>query len=159
MRILSACSLAKAASSVFLIALTLLALSPELGEAACCMPYWCTEVDFYHCMSAGGQWALGPCNPNPCPLTVGACCTPGGPCQMLTRNGCDFLGVWYIGDNVPCSSNPCELGGACCFADGSCAHVMWSGQCQNAEGVLHPGVNCTPNPSESLCHLGCRDTG
>ncbi len=38
---------------------------------------------------------------------AGACCLPGGGCQVLPQPQCVSQGGAYLGDGVPCSPNPC----------------------------------------------------
>ncbi len=82
----------------------------------------------------------------------GACCYPGGSCEVTAQVDC--TGNWQ-GESTDCDPNPCPLPGACCYADGSCAITMeeycsgtWQGE----------STDCDPNPcpQPGAC---CEDDG
>ena len=68
---------------------------------------------------AGAQWQ-GPesgCEPNPCPLPIGACCLSGGcvPDQELIE--CLNSGGQWAGPDTDCSAPGICEDGACCIGD------------------------------------------
>ena len=108
-----------------------------------------TELE---CQDASGDWQ-GPnttCDPNPCPVTVGACCFPDGSCTTTIPARCTALGGDFQGLGTTCDPNPCEQpSGACCFPDGSCAVTdpitcaQLNGDYQG-NGSTCAGVECPP---------------
>jgi FtsP/CotA-like multicopper oxidase with cupredoxin domain len=84
------------------------------------------------------------------PSNTGACCLPGGTCQLLTESQCATQGGVYQGNNTSCSPNPCApITGACCFNDASC-QVLSQAACISGGGV-YQGDSTTC--STGLCPL------
>jgi hypothetical protein len=89
------------------------------------------------------------CAPNPCAATgTGACCSPGGNCQLTLQSACNE-GTWQ-GPGTGCQPNPCPQPipqGACCFTGGEC-QVTTQAACN--EGAWQgAGTGCAPNPCDS----------
>jgi hypothetical protein len=90
-----------------------------------------------------------PCDPNPCPASIGACCYPDGHCEISICAECPGQdGVWQ-GPGTTCDPNPCPpLPEACCFLNGSCTYVP-AEQCAADGGAAQGhGTDCDPNPCE-----------
>jgi hypothetical protein len=80
----------------------------------------------------------------------GACCIPGGNCQVLTQAVCTSQGGVYSGDNSDCTAASCT--GACCFG-GSCLNFT-SADCATAGGSFQGiGTACIGGacPSGACC--------
>ena len=90
------------------------------------------------------------------PLAPGACCLPGGACQMASVVACQTLGGVYHGDGVPCDPNLCVVAsGACCLPSGACQMASMV-ECQTLGGVYHgDGVPCDPNLCEAVRGACC----
>ncbi|MCP3904189.1 MAG: DNRLRE domain-containing protein [Planctomycetes bacterium] len=94
------------------------------------------------------------------PAPTGACCFDDGHCEPQTQADCLALGETYIGDDVPCTPNPCtQPVGACCYADGSCM-TQTQTDCQTAGGTYQGnGTSCVPNPCPQPSAACCFTTG
>jgi spore coat protein A, manganese oxidase len=81
------------------------------------------------------------------PAVSGACCLPGGVCEILAPTICAAQGGVYQGDGTSCTPNPCtDPIGACCFADGDC-QVLTSDDCATQGGAYQGDEStCSPNP-------------
>lgn len=77
-----------------------------------------------------------------CVPVAGACCLPGGTCELLDSAECLALGGNFAGANTICEQINCQpVTGACCFGNGTCANLT-SGQCQQ-QGGTYKGDNTT----------------
>lgn len=80
----------------------------------------CSLTTFAGCEAVNGFSWGGPgssCSPNPC---AGACCIPGGECQMTGAIPCQQQGGLYFGNGSNCDTldPPCSQMGACCSESG-----------------------------------------
>jgi spore coat protein A, manganese oxidase len=80
------------------------------------------------------------------PADVGACCLPGGVCQVTTQSLCTSQSGTYQGNGTGCSPNPCAPTGACCLGDGTC-QVLTQSECAAQAGTYQGNSTaCSPNP-------------
>jgi hypothetical protein len=87
-----------------------------------------------------------------CAPASGACCLPGGTCQILTATGCAAQSGTYRGDNSDCSTANCPLPtGACCYANGFCLNQS-SSDCAVGGGTYQG--NGTTCGSGNTCPTG-----
>jgi len=86
---------------------------------------------------------------------IGACCLPGGGCQLLTQGECAAAGGDFQGAEIPCSPNPCPVTWACCY-NGDCFMVTQE-DCEDVFGaVWYEWENCATFscPATSACCFG-----
>jgi len=89
-------------------------------------------------------------------LASGACCLPGGGCDIRTQAACLAAGGTYQGDGAPCGVGGCapQLG-PCCFATTGGCLSLTAANCLAAGGVPGPaGLSCagyTCFPSGACC--------
>jgi hypothetical protein len=113
---------------------------------ACCNPYGiCTQATSEECAVPNIYMGDGTsCEPNPCPIPLGACCMSDGHCVLWTEGHCFELP--WMGPGSVCSPNPCVQPGACCLYGGECQFmglfdcVMWNGDFRGE------GLPCEPDP-------------
>ena len=69
----------------------------------------CLMTTEQFCTSHGGTFrGVGTtCATANCPPPSGACCLPGGQCEVLTPAACAVAQGIYRGNNVPCSAGHC----------------------------------------------------
>ncbi len=83
------------------------------------------------------------------PIT-GACCDATGfpGCSIMTAADCSCLGGTYVGDNVPCTPDPCmNQVGACCLASPPLCITTTQIDCLFLGGTyIGDNVPCTPDP-------------
>ncbi len=120
-------------------------------------------------LSAGctpsGDWVMRVTyTPLNCPTIVGACCLPGGGCQILESIECANLGGNFQGEGLTCVGIDCpEPTGACCTGGGACSDLSqadcagvdgsWGGVGTNcASGVCTTGTGacCIPGTGECV---------
>ncbi len=72
-----------------------------------------------------------------CP-PVGACCTGGGMCAIMSEGACTTGGGAYLGDASTCEVEglACSTG-ACCLMDGTCTDTGNETDCDNAGGLYN----------------------
>ena len=107
-------------------------------------------------------WTTGvpPSTPTTATTTTvapGACCYPGGKCQLVQQRYCltGLGGVWQ-GPGTVCGGTICnsftttstttEAPGACCYNNGGASLVCGYGYrswCNSLNGTFTPGVGCT----------------
>ncbi|HYE03356.1 MAG TPA: hypothetical protein VD963_08990 [Phycisphaerales bacterium] len=109
----------------------------------------------FACINAGcrprGDWVMrASWSSVNCGAPTGACCLPGGTCQVLTSANCQAQGGTYQGDNSAC---PCPIAtGACCFGT-NCLNLSGT-DCASAGGVyLGDGTACASGqcPTGACC--------
>ncbi|MEY3231645.1 MAG: hypothetical protein RL689_1734 [Planctomycetota bacterium] len=74
---------------------------------ACCLPAdpWCATLSISDCLAAGGTYGGdgSTCDP----MCVGACCLPGGTCDVRSLGDCQQVGGTYQGHASTCQAT-CE---------------------------------------------------
>jgi hypothetical protein len=94
----------------------------------------------------GGVGTL--CDPAACPPAVGACCLPGGSCQLLSQSACASAGGIYRGNGTQCTNQSCPFttpAGRCCLPNGQCI-VTTQVNCANLGGTFAgAGTLCSAN--------------
>jgi len=122
----------------------------EAGEAAChvvpepwacCLGCECVMLTADECDELHGyfQGQGVPCDPNPCPSCVYACCFYDGGCQDLFEEECAELGGTVYDDYWYCDPNPCpDLWGACCFPEEGhpCLDDTFEEDCHEMGGAI-----------------------
>ena len=84
------------------------------------------------CTSAGNEI----CNA----VEDGACCLPGGTCEVRSQGSCSILGGTFQGANTNCSQVSCPGGsesGVCCLSDGTCNQGLTESQCNQLAGAVY----------------------
>ena len=126
----------------------------DVVREACCFDADCVLLTMEECEAQEGEWAGGPCDPNPCLPQVGACCVIGQ-CEVLTREECAEAGGTYQGDETTCDPNPCEA--VCCYEDMpargqmACVVTLEEDCATSFGGIFHPDEgSCEPNPCPQL---------
>jgi len=102
------------------------------------------------------------CDPDPCPIPTGACCTSSGICSstLVAKTVCEAAGGTYMGNSVTCDPMPCQApAGACCFPDGTC-EVQSQTECTGdwaLSGTCVPNTCPAPDVEGACCTLagGC----
>jgi len=89
-------------------------------------------------------------------LLTGACCLPGGVCQILNQIDCGNSGGTYQGDNTSCSPNPCPQPPA----NDVCSGAIVLERC-TAGSLADNTVNYTNNydPGSGGCSSGYPEAG
>lgn len=77
-------------------------------------------------------------------VALGACCTAGTECGVLTAAACAGQSGLYRGDNTTCSPNLCPPPFSCCFPAFVCLVAMNPMDCMAAGGTVKPQSACTP---------------
>lgn len=95
-------------------------------------------------------WSSVSCQPG-----IGACCLPGGTCEVLSAQACADQGGTYRGDGADCAGANCpQPTGACCFNNGFCVPLSQS-NCTGAQGTwLGANTSCGANntcPTGACC--------
>lgn len=75
-----------------------------------------------------------------CP-PVGACCLPGGACELLSQTNCLYVGGNWSGPGTQCTGTPCVVGN-CCITNGCATETQFA--CTNGGGTWY-GTNSCPN--------------
>jgi hypothetical protein len=110
---------------------------------ACCFDGVCILMPDDGCLSQGGEFYPGLCEPNPCPQPTGACCLDGI-CEVLTEAECAQEGGEW--SDEPCDPNPClQPIGACCF--GQDCIILPRDECLVSGGDWFGGA-CDPLPCD-----------
>lgn len=93
------------------------------------------------------EWLDYGCNECDFGETAGACCFPDSSCMICMPGVCEAYGGIYMGDEVPCYPNPCQIAyGACCFGNGSC-EVLAEVLCPEMGGFFQGAdTTCDPDP-------------
>jgi hypothetical protein len=93
--------------------ITFTIVPPPVG--ACCAPDGtCVVSSAEECIGTY-QGNDTVCDPNPCPLPLGACCV-GVACSQTTEGDCAIAGGVWIGEGLPCLDEPGNLV-TCCPAN------------------------------------------
>ncbi len=130
-------------------------------SGACCFGTTCLILTQSQCQVSSGTYSGdgSACSPNnPCQPPVGACCLPGGICDLLSLEECDSEDGEFLGVGTPCGANTCNPTGACCNpGSGACTFVTQS-ECIGSGGVFQgAGTTCGANTCEQptgACCLG-----
>ncbi len=88
---------------------------------ACCAGAECYITEQNQCVDAGGTYKGDDtdCDPNPCAVVTGACCSTTGVCSVITQAACTGAGGHYYGNGTACRApgNRCP---ASCKGDMNC---------------------------------------
>ncbi len=123
---------------------------------ACCVEGVCSETTQNACFLAFGSFTINAtCAEVDC-LPVGACCLPGGGCQVGSISECDAVGGEFQGFGSSCEMPGICEPGACCLPGGGCSDLTDTA-CASAGGnfqglgtacadpdVCEPGACCLP---------------
>lgn len=119
---------------------------PDPCTGACCTEFGtCVDENLWDCIIPLGAF-MGPfttCLSDPC--NIGACCLPGGDCQMLHDSECLEQGGVFTIEQYGCELQPCEHLGPCCRPDRTCfvtVQLLCSGE------WMGEGGSCLPNPCD-----------
>jgi hypothetical protein len=95
-----------------------------------------------------------PCATFPC-VTVGACCSTTGVCDLRRAASCTTAGA-YQGDNTTCVPDPCAVFACCNNNTGACVARLQSTGCNSSETSF--GIEgCSPSPcpeARACCNSG-----
>lgn len=131
------------------------AVDCDTRGACCAVTGTCLLTTSGTCAGVAGEFkGVGTqCSPGVC--ISGACCQPEG-CKKRTPLACASEGGDYVGNNVVCTPQTCEIQGGCCRS-GACA-VESPDECAvNSGTYLGNGTDC----GEGACVQGacCRIDG
>jgi len=116
---------------------------------ACCFGAVCELLTEEDCITQGGDFYGGPCDPNPCPGEFTACCLCDMSCLLVSAEEECYAcgGVYWFPEIHSCDPNPCPpCTHPCCFEDGSCQDLSCMG-CEELGGAWHTEwESCDPNP-------------
>jgi glucose/arabinose dehydrogenase len=85
------------------------------------------------------------------PRPLGACCVPGGGCEVLSITECLAVGGTYAGDGSSCQGPEASCVGACCLPDGTCV-TLAEAACAGASGTFGgPGAACDGTCGTNPC--------
>ena len=127
----------------------------SLAGACCDADLSCANgVDIGACQGANQTFfANQACAQVVCPEPQGACCLPGGTCEVRSLSACDSGGGIFRGDGVPCGTETCLQ--ACCIAEpGTFCILAEPDDCTTLGGIPQGFGTACSGPTLEECPLG-----